>query len=94
MSGGGKRIADKSIKTPQDKVRTITQRNRGVKLSTVIKELNKVLIGWVNYFKLANTWLTVFRELGWMDTQETKMLQTKTMWTKIYDSKVVEKLRL
>jgi group II intron reverse transcriptase/maturase len=67
MSGGGKRIADKSIKRLKDKVRTITQRNRGVKLSTVIKELNKVLIGWVNYFKLANTWLTVFRELdGWI----------------------------
>jgi RNA-directed DNA polymerase len=32
----------------------ITKRNRGVKLETVIKELNLLISGWVRYFKLAS----------------------------------------
>ena len=67
MPEGGIRVADKSIDRLKDKVREITRRNRGVKFEQVIKELNMVILGWTKYFRLANTWLTTFRDLdGWI----------------------------
>lgn len=64
---GGIRVADKSIDRFKDKIREITRRNRGVKFEQVIKELNLVIIGWTNYFCLANKWLSTFRDLdGWL----------------------------
>ncbi len=51
----------------KDKVRGITRRNRGVKFEQVIKELNTVIIGWTNYFYLANRWLSELRDIdGWI----------------------------
>lgn len=55
--GGGIRIADKSIIRFKKKVIELTKRNRGKRLSKVIWELNIVLRGWVNYYRLANCWL-------------------------------------
>jgi RNA-directed DNA polymerase len=46
-------IAKRSIERFKDKVRTITKRNRGVSFETLIIELNKIIPGWVRYFKLA-----------------------------------------
>lgn len=67
LSGGGIRVADKSISRLKDKVREITRRNRGVRFEQVVKELNQAIIGWTNYFGLANTWLADFRGLdGWI----------------------------
>ena len=67
LSEGGIRVADKSINRLKDKIRKITHRNRGVKFEQVIKELNLVIIGWTNYFCLANKWLTMFRDLdAWL----------------------------
>jgi RNA-directed DNA polymerase len=67
MSGGGIRVADKAIERLKDKVRAITRRNRGVKFEQVIKELNTIIEGWTNYFRLANTWLKNFRDIdGWI----------------------------
>ena len=64
---GGIRVADKSIIRLKDKVREITRRNRGVRFSQVIDELNRAIRGWTNYFSLANKWLAIFRELdGWI----------------------------
>ena len=64
---GGIRVADKSIDRLKDRIREITRRNRGVKFEEVIWELNATIIGWTNYFRLANIWLTTFRELdGWI----------------------------
>lgn len=64
---GNIRIADASIKRLKDKVRGITKRNRGVKFEQVIKELNTVIIGWTNYFHLANRWLANLRDIdGWI----------------------------
>jgi group II intron reverse transcriptase/maturase len=64
---GGIRVADKSIDRLKDRIREITRRNRGVKFAEVIRELNATIIGWTNYFRLANIWLTTFRELdGWI----------------------------
>jgi RNA-directed DNA polymerase len=67
LPGGFIRIADASIKRLKDKVREITERNRGVKFEQVIKELNTVITGWTNYFKLANRWLSNLRDIdGWI----------------------------
>jgi RNA-directed DNA polymerase len=67
MSGGGVRVADKSIDRFKEKVRAITKRNRGVKLEQVIKELNRIIVGWRNYFKLANCWLGNMEQIdGWI----------------------------
>lgn len=67
LSEGGIRVADKSIERLKDKVREITKRTRGVNFEQVIKELNLVIIGWSNYFSLANRWLPTIRDLdGWI----------------------------
>jgi RNA-directed DNA polymerase len=63
LSEGGIRIADKSISRLKDKVRDITKRNRGVEFSQVIKELNRAIVGWSNYFHHANKWLSTIRDL-------------------------------
>jgi RNA-directed DNA polymerase len=67
LSGGGIRVADKSIERLKDRIREITRRNRGYKFEQLIKELNAVIIGWSNYFYLANQWLKNFRDIdGWI----------------------------
>ena len=67
LKDGHIRIADKSIKRLKDKVREITRRNRGVSFHQVIKELNLVIIGWSNYFRLATRWLSDLRVIdGWI----------------------------
>jgi RNA-directed DNA polymerase len=45
-------IAEHSVERMKDKVRTLTRRNRGVSLAKMITELNGVLRGWINYFRL------------------------------------------
>jgi RNA-directed DNA polymerase len=67
LSGGKIRVADKSIDRFKAKVKELTRRNRGVTINQVVKELNTVIIGWSNYFQLANSWLGTFRDLdGWI----------------------------
>lgn len=67
LSGGKIRVADKSIDHFKAKVKEITRRNRGVTINQIVKELNAVIIGWANYFHLANCWLGTFRDLdGWI----------------------------
>jgi RNA-directed DNA polymerase len=53
LAGGDLGLAPDSLKRAKERVRRLTQRNRGVALQQVIKELNKFLIGWVGYFRLA-----------------------------------------
>ncbi len=61
------RVSDNSMNRLKEKVRQITRRNRGVTFARVITELNRVLIGWTEYFKLADSWLTSFRDIdGWI----------------------------
>lgn len=67
LSCGGIRIADKSVERLKGKVREITRRNRGVSFEQVIGELNLVIVGWSNYFSLADSWLSNMRDLdGWI----------------------------
>jgi len=47
-------IQPKRLMKFKDKVRQVTRRNAGRRLGDVIKELNQVLRGWINYFRVAN----------------------------------------
>jgi group II intron reverse transcriptase/maturase len=61
------RAADKSIRRLKAKLRILTQRNRGVAFSELIRQINAVIRGWTNYFRLATCWLSSIRELdGWL----------------------------
>lgn len=67
LPGGGIRVADKAIAHLKDKIREITKRTRGVNFRQIIAELNRVIIGWSNYFSLADRWLASLRDLdGWI----------------------------
>jgi group II intron reverse transcriptase/maturase len=64
---GGIRVADKSIDRFKGRIKEITKRNRGQKIEQIIKELNSAIIGWANYFYLADKWLAEIRDLdGWI----------------------------
>jgi hypothetical protein len=45
-------ISPVNINRLKDKVRKITRRNRGVSLKLLVSELNSVLRGWLQYFRL------------------------------------------
>jgi len=47
-------VDPKRVKRFKNKVRRITRRNSGRKLENIIKELNPVLRGWMNYYRVAN----------------------------------------
>ncbi len=53
LYGGRLGIAPKSLDRAKDRVREITQRNRGVGIAQITTELNAFLTGWVTYFRLA-----------------------------------------
>ena len=53
--GGAKiRIHEKSIIRFKDKIREITNKNKGISMDYRLIKLNDMIIGWVNYFKIAN----------------------------------------
>ena len=54
LNDGKLTIAPKTLERAKDKIRRLTQRNRGRSLDQVIRELNSYLNGWLNYFKLAH----------------------------------------
>ena len=60
------KVAPESIRRLKAKVRTIFRAGRGRSLSKVIKDLNQLLRGWMNYFRLAAV-KGIFEELdGWL----------------------------
>ena len=73
-------INPKRIKRLKDKVRRITRRNSGKKLEEVIKELNPVLRGWMNYYRVANIKSFSKDFMGWLRRRlrMVKMKQWKT----------------
>ncbi len=46
-------ISPKSIKRAKEKIRQITRRSRGDSLAQVIVDLNRFMVGWLNYYRLA-----------------------------------------
>jgi len=60
------RIASESLKRLRDKVRGYLRTARGRRLDSTIKSLNRLLQGWMGYFRLSET-KTVLREVdGWI----------------------------
>lgn len=57
-----RRVSKKAIKAMQDRVREITQRNRGRSIGQVVAELRSYLLGWKEYYRLADT-PRIFSEL-------------------------------
>lgn len=53
LNNGDLGVAPKSVERLKDKIREITKRNRGISFETVIGRLNKMLPGWLQYFRLA-----------------------------------------
>lgn len=49
------------------KLKTITQRNRGISLEALVKELNPVIRGWLNYFKRARMQQRISRIESWLN---------------------------
>jgi len=47
-------ISQKKIKAFKDRIRQLTPRNHGMNVETMVKELNPVIRGWANYFRIAN----------------------------------------
>jgi len=65
--GGKIRVSDKSIKRLKKKVVEISKRNRGVKFTQIINELNEMLQGWGVYYSIANSYLSVIKQIdGWI----------------------------
>ncbi|MBK7097173.1 MAG: group II intron reverse transcriptase/maturase [Sphingobacteriales bacterium] len=63
---GNLSIAKKSIDRFKEKVRSITKRNRGVKLEQLIAELAPVMRGWLNYFHHARCKRLLENLDGWI----------------------------
>jgi RNA-directed DNA polymerase len=57
-----RRVAKKALVTMKDRVRDITKRSGGRSIASVVGELRGYLVGWKNYFQLADT-PGVFRDL-------------------------------
>lgn len=74
------RIRDKKICGFKDKVRKITRRSSPVNLEKVIKDLNPLLRGFANYFKVANC-KRVFRDLAQWIRRRLRAKQLK-LWKK------------
>lgn len=57
-----RRVAAKALATMKERVRRITARNGGRSIRQVVEELRRYLVGWREYFQLADT-PRVFRDL-------------------------------
>ena len=73
-------IQSKRIRRFKDKVKLLTRRNSPVNLEKVIKDLNPVLRGFANYFKVANC-KTLFEELSQCVRRRLRVKQMK-LWKK------------
>lgn len=60
------RIQEKKLKSLKAKVKQLTKRNGGCNLAMVLKKLNPVLRGFVNYFKIANISSILKQLAGWI----------------------------
>jgi len=60
------RIQEKKLQTLKAKVKQITRRNQGRNVREVIRKLNPVLRGFVNYFKIANCMRELKALMGWV----------------------------
>ncbi|MGY4689918.1 group II intron maturase-specific domain-containing protein [Salibacterium sp. K-3] len=60
------RVHKKSFKRAKECIRVITSRKWSISMDDRIKKLNQFLIGWRNYFALAETPMPFRRMMEWM----------------------------
>lgn len=77
---GYTRIQEEKVHSLKEKVRHITRRNGGRNLVSVISELNPVLRGFVNYFRIANCGRELSKLMGWI-RRRLRCIQLK-LWKK------------
>jgi len=66
LSGGKLGIASQSVARIKEKVRAITKRNRGRSLELIVLELNRLIRGWVHYFRYAQAKQMMHRLDEWL----------------------------
>lgn len=66
LSGGKLGIAPQSVTRIKEKVRALTKRNRGRSLEQIVGELNRLIRGWVHYFRYAHARQTMLRLDEWL----------------------------
>lgn len=71
-----RRVAPKALTELKERIRQITSRNGGRSLGKVMEELRLYLLGWRNYFRLADT-PGVFRDLDQWIARRLRMVQLK-----------------
>lgn len=59
-------INPKRIKRFKDKIRELTPRNHAMNLAAMIKQLNRVLKGWADYFRMADCEREFKALMGWI----------------------------
>jgi hypothetical protein len=60
------RLAPKVINRLKDEIRGITRRNRGITMDEVIKSINRHMMGFINYFAIADMKQFLSRLEGWI----------------------------
>jgi RNA-directed DNA polymerase len=71
-----RKVAPKALSKMKARVREITSRNRGRKLESVFAELRSYLVGWKEYFRLADT-PKIFRDIDEWIRHRLRMMQLK-----------------
>jgi group II intron reverse transcriptase/maturase len=71
-----RRVAPKALDAMKQRVRQITNRNRGRSMTTVFADLRRYLTGWKEYFRLAET-PRIFRDLDEWIRHRLRMVQLK-----------------
>lgn len=66
LRGGKLGLSKPSEQRLKEKLKTITQRKRGVSMEQILKELKVVLQGWMRYFKLAQMKSKLIAIEGWL----------------------------
>lgn len=74
------KLQEKKLNAFKVKVKELTKRNGGVNLATVLKRLNPVLRGFVNYFKIANI-KTILKKLAPWIRRRLRAVQLR-LWKK------------
>jgi group II intron reverse transcriptase/maturase len=68
------RVAGRSLERFREKLRRLTQRTRSGKLEDIIQEINTYIVGWIGYYRQANT-PSVYEKLdGWIRRRLRQMI--------------------
>jgi group II intron reverse transcriptase/maturase len=68
------RVANRSLERFRDKLRRLTKRTRTGKLEEIIQEINTYIVGWIGYYRQANT-PSVYEKLdGWIRRRLRQMI--------------------